>query len=310
MPFFDTEKCASTVFDSPLRQILEKYDRKANALKMIGFAVIIAGIFTFFIESIESPVHFFIIFAGVFILGISGRGRRTFFRTVIIPELLKQSMPSLKYQPHSGISRTKFSSYRLFPSFDRYDSEDKLSGKLGNTTFTAAEVHIEKEQNSKNGKTYRTIFRGILFIADFNKELNSRTVVLPDTAERCFGKLIGNFFQQMNFTKGSLVKLENPEFEKHFAVYSCSQIEARYILTPQMMERLVRLRNKYKAKIRLLFENDHAIIAIPKSSGWLEPPFFGSLARLDVLKNILVEIEDVLSIIDDLDLNTRIWTKK
>ena len=97
MPFFDTEKCASTVFDSPLRQILEKYDRKANALKMIGFAVIIAGIFTFFIESIESPVHFFIIFAGVFILGISGRGRRTFFRTVIIPELLKQSMPSLKF---------------------------------------------------------------------------------------------------------------------------------------------------------------------------------------------------------------------
>ena len=37
------------------------------------------------------------------------------------------------------------------------------------------------------------------------------------------------------------MKLENPDFEKTFDVYSTDQIEARYLLSPSMMERLLAL---------------------------------------------------------------------
>ena len=70
-------------------------------------------------------------------------------------------------------------------------------------------------------------------------------MVLPDVAERCFGSLIGNFFQKMNFSDGSLVKLENPDFEKLFSVYSHDQIEARYILTPLFIIGIVILSTAY-----------------------------------------------------------------
>ncbi len=58
--------------------------------------------------------------------------------------------------------------------------------------------------------------------------------MLPDFAEKLLGKF-GQKFQK-SFTHGKLVKLENPEFEKEFVVYSSGQQEARYILTPVMME--------------------------------------------------------------------------
>lgn len=308
MPLFDAKECAAKVFDSDLRLPLEEYDRKVNKYKTVGLIIMHCSIGCFFIEIIFGLV---VLAVGIAVLASSNHNRRNFFRTVIIPELFKQAVPGLKYDPESGITRTKFLSYGLFNDFDRYNSEDKLSGKIGKTKFTAAEVHIEKKHKDKDGKThYSTIFKGILFVADFNKNLNSRTVVLPDVAERCFGKLIGNFLQKMNILNGSLVKLENPEFEKIFSVYSYDQIEARYILTPQMMEQLTELRKKYNSDIRIVFEDEHMALAISKSSGWLEPPYFGRLARIEVLEKILIELEEIINIIEALDLNTRIWTKQ
>ena len=50
--------------------------------------------------------------------------------------------------------------------------------------------------------------------------------------------MIGQKLQSFTtaFSKRQLIKLEDPEFEKLFAVYGDDQIEARYILTPALMQ--------------------------------------------------------------------------
>ena len=48
----------------------------------------------------------------------------------------------------------------------------------------------------------------------------------------------------MNFSRPPLVKLEDPEFEKHFVVSGEDQVEARYILSTCLMQRLTDFRNK------------------------------------------------------------------
>ena len=40
------------------------------------------------------------------------------------------------------------------------------------------------------------------------------------------------------------IELEDPEFMEHFRVYSTDQVEARYILSPSMMERLLAFRRE------------------------------------------------------------------
>jgi hypothetical protein len=51
-----------------------------------------------------------------------------------------------------------------------------------------------------------------------------------------FNKLFSSFANNLE-----KVKLESIDFENRFIVYSNDQVEARYILTPSFMERLVKL---------------------------------------------------------------------
>lgn len=48
-------------------------------------------------------------------------------------------------------------------------------------------------------------------------------------------------------------KLEDPEFEKHFAVYSSDQVQAGYILSTSLMSRIVDFKEKSSRRIHLSF---------------------------------------------------------
>lgn len=303
----DSHELSEVIFYRKLAPLLKNADKRWNICFFISAISVLAGIAAiYFSLHILIILIIFIIGFAIFFTGM--KKRRKYFRTVIIPQIFDLIYPDLNYCPDMGLSSSKFASYGIYNSFDRFNSEDKISGSIGKTSFQAAEVHLEKEYRRKNGKSYRSIFRGVVFTADFNKHISGRTIIFPDLAERYFGKLIGGFLQDINPFNGSIVKLEDHEFEKYFAVYSNDDIEARYILTPGMMERLTSLRKKNK-DMRILFEGDHIVIALSRPHGWLEPPL-GKLAKPQVIENIISDFTDIINITEDLDLNTRIWTKQ
>ena len=78
-------------------------------------------------------------------------------------------------------------------------------------------------------------------IAGFQKDFQGHTTVLR------------NSLFKLSFS-GSRVKLENPDFEKTFDVYSTDQIEARYLLSPSMMERLLALDREFNKNITISFK--------------------------------------------------------
>ena len=130
-----------------------------------------------------------------------------------------------------------------------------VSGKADKTSFYFAEVHAEykTETTTKNGTQthWHNIFKGILFTADFNKNFNGVTVVRP----KDFGSSMGAWFSKNLFSFGSknLIQLENIDFEKTFVTYGADQVEARYILTPSMMERILALNKQSKDTVSFIF---------------------------------------------------------
>ena len=56
------------------------------------------------------------------------------------------------------------------------------------------------------------------------------------------------------------MKLEDPRFNREFSAYATDQVEARYVLTPSMMERLVALKSKFGA-IGISFIQDRMYLA-------------------------------------------------
>ena len=149
----------------------------------------------------------------------------------------------------------------------------------------------------------------IFFIADFHKHFSGKTVVLPDTAEKLFGQ-IGTMLQSLNKFRGQLVKLEDPEFEKLFAVYGDDQIEARYILSTSLMKRIVDFKRKTRRRIFLSFIGSKVYVAVSYTRNLFEPRIFRTLLDFAPIQQYFEDFQMAVGIVEDLNLNTRIWSKK
>lgn len=241
---------------------------------------------------------------------------RRSYKLAVIPRLLALIEPGLRYDPGSGISSGTFVGSELFSNTpDRYTTEDLIEGTHGKTSLRLAEVHAEDRQTTTDSKgrtqtRYVTIFKGLLLIADFNKHFQGRTFVFPDVAENLFGNF-GRAFQMLGGrSETGLIRLEDPDFENAFAVYSTDEIEARYVLSTAMMQRLLKMRERFGKNVRIGFKESSIVLAVPHRRGFLEPELRTPAADDSQVRAMLSELRLFLEIIDELDLNTRIWTKE
>lgn len=236
------------------------------------------------------------------------------FKGDVISKMVKFVDESLHYEHQRGISHGEYQQSKIFvTNVDRYHSEDMVSGKLGSTAIRFSEVHSERKVERSNGEgkqtEWKTIFKGILFAADFNKNFVGRTVVVTDVAENILGGF-GTMFQKMNTARDPLIKLEDVDFENEFAVYGTDPVEAHYILSPSLMKRIVEFRKK-SGLINLSFIDSHVYIAIPVRAGLnlFEPKIYSTLINYERIAGYNKYLMLVTGIVEDLNLNTRIWTK-
>lgn len=237
------------------------------------------------------------------------------FKHRIIGRLIGFIEEGLQYQPKGLIPIEQFKASRIFRSrIDRYRGEDLVYGRVGRTDVRFSEVHAEYKTTSTDSKGHththwHTIFRGVFFIADFNKDFRGRTLVLPDTAERLFGHF-GQKLQAIAMPRMELVRLEDRRFEREFVVYGDDQIEARYILTPSLMDRILQLKDRTGRTIYLSFADSKVYLAISTGENILEPRLSGCLADPSIIQRYYQQIASVLRIVDDLNLNIRIWSRQ
>ncbi len=237
------------------------------------------------------------------------------FKTEILTKIIHAINPDLSYSHSSYIDEGKFKASDIFKqSTDRYSGEDYISGVVDKTQIEMSELHCQYRQTYTDSKgntqtRYVTFFKGLFMIADFNKNFKGKTVVLPDTMEKTFGWL-GKKFQKMNMLRNQLIKLEDPEFEKEFAVYGDDQVEARYILSTSLMKRITDLKKKFGCKLYLSFVNSSVNIAIHWGKDLFEPKIKRSLLDSEEIQVFYEELNLCLGIVEDLNLNTRIWTKQ
>lgn len=236
------------------------------------------------------------------------------FKQNVIPLALKTIDESLKIDYTGGLSESDFVYSGLFNKEpDRYRSEDQVSGSAGKTRFSFSELHAEYKTvtQTKNGRQehWHTILKGIVFYADFNKHFNGETIIRPKDMSATLGAWISKAMPMFSSSGRELIQLESPEFDAEFITYSTDQIEARYILTPVMMERICELNKRCSYTISLSFINSCVFIAFPLNKDYFEPPVHKSLLNPEFLNEDTELIRFMYGIIKDLDLNTRIWTK-
>lgn len=236
------------------------------------------------------------------------------FKNTIISDIVKFIHNDLEYLPQDYLPREDFIKSKIFHQTpDKYFGDDYVRGKIEKTELAFSEVHAKYKTTStdENGSKERweNIFDGLMFKADFHKNFNGEYFILPDIAEKYLGKL-GNFFQKMKFNRGKLIKLEDIEFEKQFAVYGSDEIEARYILSANMMRRILDFKIRTGKNILISFVDSCVFVAIPYNHNLFEPNFYKTIISEKMVLEYFTDLELAISIVEELNLNVRIWTKQ
>lgn len=230
------------------------------------------------------------------------------YKNSIFKALSPSTLPDLTYFPNKGIPRGRVQASQILPNrIDRYYSQDLFQGLIGDTQISFGEVKAAVQDTyGSQQRTSQILFDGIYFEADFHKHFSTQVTVMPDFAERHFGWL-GSKVQAW---EGKLIKLENPTFEKHFVVRGADPVEARYILTPALQKRIVHLKNKLETPLALSFYDSKIVLMFERDGRLFEPNLNRPVHDLAQIKQFITDIQLCTSIVNDLDLNTRIWTKE
>ncbi|GAA0351937.1 DUF3137 domain-containing protein [Bacillus horti] len=300
----------------------------------IGFALGLAILILCMVAGFSGTFFVFLIF--IVYIGISvgkimkqKREIRTEFKQHVVgkisTELLRQcELPNAtdKFEYHcdyrkNGRIRDQYirNSHLFNFKIDKTRGEDLFSGRIGLTDFQFSElelIQVRTSTDSKGRSTTKnvTMFDGILFVADFHKDFDGVTTLKSGNIFNRSGinsllQGVGNIFSSQ---KKVTVTLENEEFNKAFHVVSTDEVKARYLLSVSMLERIMNFKKRHPHGIELSFVNSYMSIALGKGKDYFEPnvfkPFDGSQART-VYEDLLF----FFGMIEDFDLNTRIWNK-
>jgi len=304
----------------PDLQILEEKRKKlAKKLSFIGVGIALASVGATYAIFSSSNSHSEMDFAPLFVGYALFMGAKKYFskdyshafKDNIIHPLVKQIDSALKYNKTRHVSEHDFTRSRLFrKKIDRFRGNDLVKGKIDDVNLHFSDVHAEYEtRDSKGRSSWHTIFQGLFIIADFNKNFQGRTTILPDKAEKIFGKLIGSWLQRYNASQESLIKMDDPSFEQHFVVYGTHQIEARYILTHSMMKRLLDFKKKSSVPLYISFTNNQIHLALEYKKDLFEPTVFSSLLDYQLVKEYISTLQLAIGITNELKLNQKLWGK-
>jgi hypothetical protein len=233
------------------------------------------------------------------------------FKHKIITPLIKEIDNNLQYTPELHIPRDYFTRSKIFTSKpDRVSGNDFVRGKIDGVSIQFSDFHAEKRhKDSKGRESWSTIFQGLFIVSEFHKHFKGSTVVLPDSAQSTFGDLIGSFLQANNFSRNDLVKMDNVAFEKEFVVYGTDQVEARYILSHTLMQKLLHFKKRSKHPLYVSFRGGKIYMAIEYNKDLFEPSVFHSLLKYKIAMEYLNTLHLAIGIVEELKLNQKLWSK-
>jgi hypothetical protein len=304
----------------PDLQELEK-ERKSLRLRIIlvaAFLVLIVFVFILTAQEVIANHAQLLLFIGAICVSVISYTYSFFtkdytqkFKDKIIAPLINRIDPNLKYMKDFHVPYAHFTRSKIFTDTpDLFEGNDYVTGQIDGINIEFSDILAKKEYiNSNDDKKYETMFKGLFIVSEFNKKLKGTTVVLPDTAQNTFGDLLGGWLQSKNLDRNELVKMDNTAFEKEFVVYSTDQIEARYILSHSLMEKLLKFQKGLKHPISISFVGGSIYIAVQSNEDQFEPSIFHSLLQHKVAMEYVSTLHFVIGIVEELKLNQKLWSK-
>ncbi|HEV7499976.1 MAG TPA: DUF3137 domain-containing protein, partial [Vicinamibacteria bacterium] len=221
---------------------------------------------------------------------------RALFKRRVVSRIVAEILPGAHYDPDLQLARSILDASGLLGHGVAYSGDGLVRGTIGRTPFALGDVCA----GNARGSGIRGHFQGLFFHAEFNRSLAGRTVVCPHGEDPANVALNDGLVP---------TTLESPRFEAVFSVYASDPAEARYVLTPKAMERLVSLRHLTGQKLSAAFDHRRVDVAVENGQDAFEALASGGDEAWAEVRGYAALFDTARVIVEELELNSRIWTK-
>lgn len=264
----------------------------------VGALVALLGvIFGFFVFRVPQLA----IVAGIIGFAVHGAGRgplnevRKRAKAMIVNPVADQF--KMDFDPEPGVQESivDMRGAGLVPDWDRSEFEDRLTGDRNGVDFEFFEAHLEERRRTTDAKgrtrtRWVTVFQGQCLRFRFHKNFHGQTLVLRDAG------ILNRFLGRRGMDR---IALESKQFEDAFEVFGTDQVEARYLLTPDLMQRLIELEKVFRGgKLRCSFQNNELLIALEGGDLFEPGSMFTPLDNPDRVRELLDDFAAIFNVID------------
>ena len=162
----------------------------------------------------------------------------------------------------AGEEFTTAETYGLLPDYDRKSAEDRWQGEVSGHQFALHEMHLEEQRGSGKNRHWVTVFRGSIIRIAFAEQFHGTTIVArAGKFRRFFGGRKDSI--EVGGLTLDVAEMVHPQFEDVFDIYTNDQTEARWIIHPEYIERLIGIEQAFDGEdIAALFSGGSLIIAL------------------------------------------------
>lgn len=227
------------------------------------------------------------------------------FKNNLVKACLEGEFTELNYEVNEGISIAEVKESGLIILRDEFNSNDLIVASYGKVKFKQSDIVIHElsgrvlEEDTREAKKEGFIGRFLVF--DFMKTTDALVKVLgknfePGGANQGAIEKIRN--KVMAFNTEKQVFLESEAFNSKFNTYSDDAKTAFYILTPQIIEAITMLSDKYEGKIAISFKNEKMYVAINSKKDSLEAKLLSNRTIRNEKELVLKDIKVITDFID------------
>lgn len=259
-------------------------------------------------------------------------------KKMVMPKIMA-FFKHLTYQwENGGINANVIRESDLFEGMEKVYYDDTFQGSHKGTKFQLGEQRVTTYVQTKNGRREVTMFKGIFLFFELGKKFNGQTVVNDKKGQgltyflsflggalflwlvvmniKAFFAdgfvnwnfliwvivVVGTFLYGFFKNKYKKVYLEDVVFAKNWKVKATDQVEARYVLTPALMERMLKIKKMfYGNSIHFAFFNNKVLIAVGTNKDMFETTsLFASAFEYRRVREVIVQFYNIFAVIDEM----------
>ena len=208
----------------------------------------------------------------------------------IVSKVLKELDDNIEYFPNDGFKYEEYRNLFFAEPCDYFSSNDMIINPQNN--FCYSDILIENTETDTEGHSYSVVkFRGSLSKIKINNV--GCTIILGGLGKKSF----------LNSQRFKNIEFENEEFNKLFICFSDNELMAYKLLTPDVMEKFVSIKNATLSDIDIRIINDKLYIrfeGINLFTGNLlsneaeKKELFVSITVLDQIMKTIINLKNII----------------